>query len=187
MLYVMTTIPKLEFEYKYFCNDIMHPSQNIFDFYSRLDKRKLGTLVCHKTEIPIRPNYNDAVLAIDFLEVTEKNKGIGTKILKFAEQYSKKIGCNGFMTLKADGFLSPNRVPHTFYRKYGFSSFDKKTDKKLDMFIKQNVPATKNDFSCLIMHYPPKSKKSLKNKMQNFVSIIKNLKSFFNKFVRIPA
>ena len=116
-------------------------------------------MVCHKSELPLRPNYENSVLAIDFLEVTTKNKGIGTKILKFAENYSKQIGCNGYLTIKADGSFMPKKIPHIFYRKFGFSTFDKKFDIKLDKFIAQNTYATTNDFPCLLMHYPPLSKK----------------------------
>lgn len=152
----------------------MHPNQDIFDIYDLDKKNKLGILVCHKSELPLRPNYEKPVLAIDFLEVTTKNKGIGTKILKFAEEYSKQIGCNGYLTIKADGSFVPQKIPHIFYRKFGFSTFDKKTDKKLDKFIAQNTCATFKDFPCLLMHYPPLPKKSPKF-MQMFAKILQNL------------
>lgn len=154
----MKTNSILGFAYEHSINKVMNPNQHIFDIYSVVGKNKLGTLVCHKSEAQIRPNYDGSVLAIDFLEVTDKNKGTGTKILKFAEEYSNEIGCKGFMSLKADPFFMPEKIPHLFYRKFGFSTLDKKTDKQLDKFIKHNANATSKDFPCMLMHYPPAKK-----------------------------
>lgn len=154
--------PMFNFLYEHRVNKIVHPNQDVFDIYDLSKSNKLGTLVCHKSEIPLRPNYDNSVLAIDFLEVTSKNEGLGTKILKFAEKYSKQIGCEGYLTLKADGYFMPQKIPHIFYRKFGFSTFDKKTDKKLDKFIAKNSNATIEDFPCLLMHYPPKPSKFAK-------------------------
>lgn len=151
----MKTNLVFDFTYEHSINKVMHPCQHIFDFYSGTSKNRLGTLVCHKSETKIRPNYEGSVLAIDFLEVTNKNQGFGTKVLKFAEEYSKQIGCKGFLTLKADGSYMPEKIPHIFYRKFGFSTLEKNTDKKLDTFIKQKTNATIHDFPCLLMHYPP--------------------------------
>ena len=169
----MKTYPVFEFAYKHSINNTMHPCQHIFDFYSNAGKNKLGTLVCHKSELQIRPNYEGNVLAIDFLEVTNKNQGFGTKVLKFAEEYSKQIGCKGFITLKADGSYMPERIPHIFYRKFGFSTLDKSTDKKLDKFIKQNANATMNDFPCLLMHFPKPDKES--NGLKRVLSLLKQM------------
>lgn len=168
----MKTTPVANFVYEHSVNKKMHPCQHIFDFYSNVDKNKLGTLVCHKSELQIRPNYEGNVLAIDFLEATHKNQGIGTNILKFAEKYSEQIGCKGFMTLKADGYITPNRIPHIFYRKFGFSTLEKSTDKKLDKFIKKQTNATTRDFPGMLMHYPPSKEK------------ISVLKSLFNKICK---
>ena len=122
---------------------------------------RLGTLVCHKSELPLRPDYENSVLAIDFLEVTTKNEGLGTKILKFAEDYSKQVGCDGYLTIKADGSFMPERIPHIFYRKYGFTTLDKYNDMKLDKFIKKGCNATTKDFPCMLMHYPPQPKDNM--------------------------
>ncbi len=165
----------LDFSYKYSANKIMHPTQHIFDFYSVKDNAKLGTLVCHKSELQIRPNYDGKVLAIDFLEVTNRNQGLGTKILKFAEEYSKQIGCKGYMTVKADGTFMPERIPHIFYRKYGFSTLEKKTDKKLDKFIRQKTNATKKDFPCLLMHYPNVPKNPTRKILSFVKQLLKNI------------
>ena len=172
----------LNFTIEHTVNKVMHPNQDVFDIYN-LDKTiRLGTLVCHKSELPLRPNYEKSVLAIDFLEVTTKNEGLGTKILKFAEEYSKQIGCNGYLTVKADGSLLPQKIPHTFYRKFGFSTFDKKIDVKLDKFISKNINATIKDFPCLLMHYPPQPKKTTK-----FMQIVQYMckKSHFSSGLKI--
>lgn len=170
----MKTNPVLDFVYEHSVNKIMHPCQHVFDFYSDTGKNKLGTLVCHKSELQLRPNYDGNVLAIDFLEVTNKNQGFGTKVLKFAEEYSKQIGCKGFMTLKADGSYMPERIPHIFYRKFGFSTLDKGADKKLDKFIKKKVNATIKDFPCLLMHFPVPDKKT--NGLKRILSLFKHEK-----------
>ena len=157
--------------YKHSINKSTHPNLHIFNIYAKKNRaQKVGTFVCHKSEIPLRPGYNGSVLAIDYLEVNITNSGYGTKILKFAQQYSQKLGCKGYMILKADGSFNPKRIPHLFYRKFGFSSFDKKTDRKLDEFIRRNKNATSEDFSTLLMHYPPKeSGVDMKIFFQNFI------------------
>lgn len=163
------------FKYEHTVYKMMHSNQHVFEFYSnknecKSDKSMLGTLVCHKSEYPLRPNYDESVLAIDFLEVTDKNKGYGTKILKFAENFSKQTGCNGFMSLKSDTSYTPQKIPHIFYRKFGFSTFDKAADKKLDKFIKQGTDATSKDFPSILMHYPPQTvKQTLLNKFVTYI------------------
>ena len=159
-----------DFVYEHTINKVMHPKQHILDIYSLDKAKKLGILVCHKSELSLRPNYEGSVLAIDYLEVSDKNNGIGTQILKFAENFSKEIGCNGYMTLKSDCSYTPEKIPHTFYRKFGFSTLDKKTDKKLDKFIRLKQNATSSDFPCLLMHYPPQLEKiSGFKRLQNFI------------------
>ena len=170
----MKTNNVLGFLYEHSINKIMKPNQHVFDFYSIENKNRLGTLVCHKSKSQIRPNYDGSVLAVDYIEVTNKNQGIGTKILNFAEKFSMEEGCKGFMTLKADCFFTPEKIPHIFYRKFGFSTLDDETDKKLDKFIKQNANATKNDFPCLLMHYPKEKKES----------IFKRIFSFFKQLIK---
>lgn len=148
-----------DFSYKHTVNKIMHPEQDVFEFYNSNNKEKIGTLVCHKSEFSLRPNHENPVLAIDFIEVSKKDEGVGTKILKFSEKYSEFKGCQGYLTLKADSSITPERVLHIFYRKFGFSTLDKKTDKKMDKFIKSGTNATVKDFPCMLMHYPPQPKR----------------------------
>ena len=170
--------------YKHSVNKLTHPHLHIFNIYAENKMQKIGTFVCHKSGIPLRPGYKGSVLAIDYLEVTETDKGAGSTILKFAHEYSQKIGCKGYMTLKADGSFTPKKIPHLFYRKFGFSSFDPKTDKKLDTFIHQNKNATSVDFPSLLMHYPPQDKtESRKFVLKN---LLKKTGYFKNFSVIIP-
>lgn len=160
--------------YEHTVNNMMHPKQDIFSFFKPDKSQNIATLVCHKSELPLRPNYEKPVLAIDFLEVKQEGEGIGTKILKFAEEYSKQIGCNGYLILKADGSYMPQKIPHLFYRKFGFSTLDERTDKKLDKFIAINKNATIKDFPCLLMHYPPQPQES-SSFLQKVCNLIKKL------------
>lgn len=89
----------------------------------------------------------------------------GSKMLDFARNYSKKIGCNGYIHLSSDGCYNPHRMPHIFYRKYGMSTKSARIDKKLDKFIAQGKNATYKDFNTEEMFYPPIQHP---NKMLNF-------------------
>lgn len=81
--------------------------------------------------------------------------GFGTKMLNFAQNYSRRLGCNGYLHLSADVCYTPNRVPHLFYRKYGMSTDSTYIDKKLDRFIKKGKDATYREFNTMNMFYPP--------------------------------
>lgn len=135
-------------------NKVMHPVQDIFEIHDIEKSTKIGELVCHKTTNVTRPDYKGPILAIDYIKVTTPNNGLGTAIIKFARNLSMQMGCKGHLVLKADSSITKTRIPHIFYRKLGFSSLDKKTDRQMDKFIKRNKSATPKDFPCLIMHFP---------------------------------
>lgn len=141
--------------YNHSVNELACPKQDIFEFYSGNPKNTIGKLVCHKSEMQFRPDYNGQTLAIDYLETTVHNQGDGTRIIKFAQDYSKKTGCNGYIVLKADPSIDVERIPHVFYRKMGFTTQNKKMDKKLDKLIKHNKTAKFGDFSSKLMVFPP--------------------------------
>lgn len=168
------------FVFKHTVNKVMHPNQDVFKIYNLDKSKRLGTLVCHKSELQLRPDYDKSVLVVDFLQVNAQNQGIGTKILKFAEEYSKQVGCSGYLTLKADVSFLPHRIPHIFYRKFGFSTFNRSIDAKMDKFISKKLNATMYDFPCLLMHYPPKPKKASKIS-QIYTKIIKKCENGFRK------
>ena len=129
-------------------------------------------MVCHKSNIPLRESYKGPILIIDFINTRINNKGYGSVLINFAKNYSKKIGCNGYVVLKADSSFTPNRVPHLFYRKQGFSSFDPITDKKMDKFIRKNKDATHRDFRAIVMHYPANPPKQ--NALKKAITQIRN-------------
>lgn len=158
-------------------NNVMHPSQDVFEIYNADKTVKMGELVCHKTNAVSRPDYEGPILAIDYLKSNIPNKGLGRAIINFAQKLSAEMGCQGYMVLKADSTFDKEKIPHIFYKKLGFSTFDKKIDKQMDKFIKQNKPATIKDFPCILMHYPALMPKSSNFKMF-YQTIIKNILKF---------
>ena len=93
----------------------------------------------------------------------------GFKMLDFAKNYSKKIGCNGYFHLSSDGCYNPYKLPHIFYRKYGMSTRNTRIDKKLDKFIAQGKNATYKDFNTEEMFYPPIQHKKLSTQIITFL------------------
>ena len=136
-------------------NYAANPSQEEFVIFAPHAKDISGRMVCHKSNLRLRPDYKGTSLAIDYLTVFEPEKGFGRALINFAKNYSKKIGCNGYVFLMADGSYTPSRVPHVFYRKCGFTTLDKKLDKGLDKCIKKNKPANWNIFHNELMFYSP--------------------------------
>ena len=99
---------------------------------------------------------------------TPARNGFGTKMLDFAQTYSKKVGCNGNFHLEASSGYTPNSIPHIFYRKYGMNTMSPEINRKLDKFIKKKKPATYRDIPDIEMYYPP----------------IKEKENLFQKFIR---
>ncbi len=106
-------------------------------------------------------------LYIEELLSFEPQKGLGTKMLDFAKNYSKKIGCNGYFHLSADSGLTPDSIPHIFYRKYGMNTKDASINKKLDKFISKGKNARHTDCPNIEMYYPPIKKPE--TKLQKFL------------------
>lgn len=172
----ITEIPKVLF-WKRKVNPIMHPAQTEFVAISMTGDGNWGELVLHKTNISHRPDYNGSSLAIDFIKSKQPGKGIGKQMFLFAQNYSKQIGCNGYILGKADGSFTPQKIPHLLYRKWGMSTLDKNVDYKMDKFIKNNKNATTKDFPCMLMFYPAlqiKYKESMFDKIyQTFSQFIR--------------
>lgn len=82
-------------------------------------------MVCSKLNLPLRDDYKGQTLGVDFLVSYDKNKGYGSKLLKFAKHISEQEKCNGYICLKSDSTLNIYHAPHQFYRKNGFSTLDK--------------------------------------------------------------
>ena len=150
-------------------NTLMHPTQQEFVMFSTKGDLNTGLMICHKTNMQLRDDYNGSSLAIDFITTKEQNKGMGRSLIEFAKKYSQRIGCNGFVHLRASCGFTPNRIPHTFYRKCGFSTLNKKDDALLDKFIKKNKNATFKDFPATLMFYPAvEYKKTFFEKLLDF-------------------
>lgn len=106
--------------------------------------------------------------------------GLGSNMLKIVEKFSKDNGCNGRFHLFADTSLFPQEIPQVFYRKFGMTTGDKKTDAKLDKFIKKKKPATNKDFKSTLMYYPPLD---TPKKTKSILTILKKAKNFFHRLL----
>lgn len=158
-------------------NTVMKPHQQEFVIFTPNSKNISGIMHCHKSKQQFREDYNGATLCIDFLSAIKREQGFGKSLINFAKNYSKQIGCNGYLCLMADGEFTPDKVPHVFYRKQGFTTLNEETDKKLDRLIRRKRDGQWNDFPNELMFYPSPSKnESFKEK---FLAILDNLKSFF--------
>lgn len=82
-------------------------------------------------------------------------QGFGRAMIDFAKNYSKRLGCNGYVHLFVSSGYTPNRIPHIFYRKCGFSTNNVSIDSKLDKFIRKHKDARYLDFRDMDMFYPP--------------------------------
>lgn len=161
-------IPEVLF-YKLSKKSVMHPPQEEFLAFSTKGDNNWGEIVVHKSKMLHRNDYSGDTLAIDFIGSNERHKGLGSSMIEFAKNYSKKKGCNGYLVLRADSSIDKHQVPHIFYRKQGFTTLDKKTDNKLDMFIKNDKKATSFDFMTQMMYYPaPPKKPSLFERIKNW-------------------
>ena len=97
--------------------------------------------------------------------------GLGTKMLDFAQKFSKQCGCNGYFHLMADDSYTPNEVPHIFYWKYGMNTKNSGTNYKLEYFAEFKKKASYQDFTHMEMFYPPISfEPKWVNKIKNSIS-----------------
>lgn len=134
---------------------------------------------------PVRKNYFQNELWIDafILNKDQRNQGIGTKILKFAEILSTQMGFKGKLGLIASTLDINARVgsdsievisktpPHKFYRKFGFKSKYKKFNNYIDDFIKNDASMEFVQMPALDMHYTPKNQ----SKKQKIIDWLCNL------------
>lgn len=110
-------------------------------------------------------------LYISSLIATPMQSGLGTRMLDFAEYFSKKIGCNGYYHLEANSGYTPNSVPQIFYKKRGMNTKSPIVNQKLVFFICKNKNATYRDIPNIQMFYPPvKEKETFLEKIwRNFI------------------
>lgn len=112
-----------------------------------------------KISTEMRNRYQEE-LWIDalILNSNQRNQGIGTKILKFAENLSKQMGLNGRLGVRAATLdFTSDTPPHKFYRKFGFGSDDKKMNKFIDEFIECDEKLDFLKMPPVEMHYTPKN------------------------------
>lgn len=158
-------IPEVLF-YKKPYKSVMNPPQTEFLAFTTTGDKNWGTLVVHKTKMQFRDDYHGDTLAIDFIKTDKKRNGLGSAMIKFAKNYSKQIGCNGYIVLRATNILDTKNAPHIFYRKQGFTSLNKKFDKNLDLFIKKNQNSDSKNFPATLMFYPEAKKLSFFEKIK---------------------
>ena len=99
---------------------------------------------------------NEMFITHLFVSPEERGKKIGTKILNFVEQLSKKEGLEGKIRVLASILDKKSmKPPHIFYRKYGFTSDDKIALSQIDKYIANNQPLPQL-FKPIYMYYVPK-------------------------------
>ncbi len=121
---------------------------NLYQMVNTKEKKLVGRMIAH-------PNINRQ-LEIDELTIfSRKRQGYGTKFLDFAKKLSRQYGYEGNMVLNASTTpYDPHNPPHIFYRKYGFTSDNKKMLKKIDKCIKKGRQLDYYTTPNLIMYYP---------------------------------
>ena len=144
--------------------------------FSTKDPSKTGSMSLVKTTQPIKGKKMPYILVLMLLSHPRK-QGLGTKMLDYAKNFSKRNGCEGRFYLCADPQFTPKEAPHIFYRKYGMNTGVPEDDKKLDMFIKEGRSATIEDFSHQKMYYPPipPTEKQEKQPHKSLWEMLKNL------------
>lgn len=111
-------------------------------------------------------------LYIESLYSDIPNSGAGSYLMRFMKNLSKQLGCEGRIHLMASSATEPDRVPHLFYYKIGMNTGNEEIDKKLAKFAKSGKNANHNDFSTMMMYYPPieyKKPKTVLEHLSNFV------------------
>ena len=152
-----------------------------YDLYNMLSTKKgtkNGFMVLQATETPVENYCSGRSLRINFIISAPQYNGYGQKMIDLVKNISKK-GYNGHIQLKADGSYTPNKIPHLFYRKNGFSTLDKKLDAKMDMFLKWGKDATTKDFPDVMMYYPAPEKYPPQNEYR--LSLFERLRNLFRK------
>lgn len=131
------------------------PNTNKYNIFRTNSSKKLGEMIAYPT------NNND--IYIERLVIyREKRTGLGKTLLDFAQNLSKKYGFKGRMSLVA-GTLpeDPFNPPHIFYRKYGFSTKNKKILKFIDEHINSQKQLNYLTTHNIMMYYVPENKNYL--------------------------
>ena len=151
--------------------------------FSTKDPSKRGMMSLIKTTQPIKGRPTPYIL-VQMLLSKPRKQGLGTKMLDYAQNFSKRNGCEGRFYLCADPQFTPNEAPHIFYRKYGMNTGCIEDDKKIDTFIKEGKNATIKDLQHMKMYYPPipsvekQESKQPKKSLWQILNISKLLRKF---------
>jgi hypothetical protein len=143
-----------------------------FVIISTKDTSAKAVMRCYPETID-REGKSVKSLYIWTLDSTKSGLGLGSSLLNFAKNYSKKIGLDGYIHLMASSEISPNKIPHVFYKKMGMNTSDITTNHQLDKFIKNGKNATIDDFDSVVMYYPPI--KFQPSNFDKFLAIIKKI------------
>lgn len=114
---------------------------------------KIAVLTCAKGNRYLKKKTEPS-LFIHLIKCNPKKEGLGTEMLNFAINHSKKLGLGGRLHCLASTVLAPDEVPHLFYKKFGFNTEEAEINNKMDEFIKNGKTATDKDFSDTAMFYP---------------------------------
>lgn len=149
-------------------NPMNGPTYKMYDLKSN---SIVGRMIAH----PIRRRFEEEnTLFIRSLIISKPRKGFGTKFLDFATHLSKEKGLGGRLGLfAATTDADPFNPPHIFYRKYGFTTDDKKLLKKIDRYIRLKKQLSYKTTPTRYMYYPAEDIGKAK------ISIIEKLKAFF--------
>lgn len=69
------------------------------------------------------------------IDPLRRNEKWGSYFMQFAKNESNRLECDGRLYLVA---YNSEYAPHVFYKKQGLKAVDKRMDRKLDKFIKNN-------------------------------------------------
>ena len=128
------------------------PRTNSYRIIDTKNGQELGEMLAF-------PTVNKDVFIDSLIIFKQRRQGLGRFLLDFAQNMSKKMGFKGRMSVCA-GILpeDPKNPPHIFYRKYGFSSPDRKILEIIDSHIKQKKQLNHLTTPNLIMYYNPEEK-----------------------------
>lgn len=86
------------------------------------------------TFYPNKSNYKS--LSIDFIKTEVQGQGVGSFLIEFIKNLSKKLGCEGRVHVIAGNYDKTTPPPQIFFRKQGFSTANKKHLDIIDEAIK---------------------------------------------------
>ncbi len=138
---------------------------NIYRMFNTKSKELIGEMIAY-------PNINRQLEIAELNIFRQKRQGYGTQFLNFAKKLSQTLGYQGNMSVIAGTTpFDPLNPAHIFYRKYGFTSDNKKIIKKIDKSIKKGKQLNHYTTPAIKMYYPDTTchKLSFYKKIKNFL------------------